>query len=58
MLVGGVNYGVAWLAERRGHLQCAGREVARGLDLSDARRRTAETELEVRDRDMDRGLTH
>lgn len=53
-----VNAGVAWLAERRGHIQRAGREVERELDLSEARRRTAETELEVRERDMDRGLTH
>ncbi len=53
-----VNAGVAWLAERRGHLQRAGREVERELELSEGRRREAETELEVRDRDMDRGLTH
>lgn len=53
-----VNAGVAWLAERRGHLQRAGREVERELDLSEARRREAETELEARDREMDRGLTH
>lgn len=53
-----VNAGVAWLAERRGHLQRAGREVERELELSEARRRVAETELEARDRDMDRGLTH
>ena len=53
-----VNAGVAWLAERRGHLQRAGREIERELDLCEARRREAETELEVRDRDMDRGLTH
>ena len=53
-----VNAGVAWLVERRGHLQRAGREVERELELSEGRRREAETELEVRDRDMDRGLTH
>ncbi len=53
-----VNAGVAWLAERRGHLQRAGREVERELELSEGRRREAETELEVQDRDMDRGLTH
>ena len=53
-----VNAGVAWLAERRGHLQRAGREVERELDASEGRRRTAETELEVREREMDRGLTH
>jgi len=53
-----VNSGVAWLAERRGYLQRAGREVERELELSEGRRRVAETELEARDRDMDRGLTH
>jgi len=53
-----VNAGVAWLAERRGHLQRAGREVERELELSEGRRREAETELEVRDGEMDRGLTH
>ncbi len=53
-----VNAGVAWLAERRGHLQRAGREVERELELSEGRRREAETELEARDRDMNRGLTH
>ncbi|WP_306005216.1 relaxase/mobilization nuclease domain-containing protein [Aquicoccus porphyridii] len=53
-----VNAGVAWLAERRGHLQRAGREAERELDLSEVRRTEAETELEARERDMDRGLTH
>jgi len=53
-----VNAGVAWLAERRGHLQRAGREIERELDLSEGRRREAETELEARERDMDQGLTH
>ncbi|RFP88527.1 mobilization relaxase [Rhodobacteraceae bacterium 63075] len=53
-----VNAGVAWLAERRGELQRAGREVERELDLSEGRRKEAETELEARERDMDRGLTH
>lgn len=53
-----VNAGVAWLAERRGHLQRAGREVERELELSEGRRRVAEAELEARDQDMDQGLTH
>ena len=53
-----VNAGVAWLAERSGHLQRAGREVERELELSEDRRREAETELEERDREMDQGLTH
>ena len=53
-----VNAGVAWLTERGGHLQRAGREVERELELSEGRRREAETEIVARDRDMDRGLTH
>lgn len=53
-----VNAGVAWLAERRSHLQRAGREVERELELCEGGRREAETELEGREREMDRGLTH
>ena len=43
-----VDAGVAWLAERRGHLQRAGREVEREPELSEGRRRETETELEAR----------
>ena len=53
-----VNAGAAWLAERRGHLQRAGRTVERELELSEGRRREAETELEAREVEMDRGLSH
>ena len=49
-----VNEGVAWLAERRGHLQRAGRRVEGKLELSEERRREAETEL----KEVDRGLGH
>ncbi|WP_083445306.1 relaxase/mobilization nuclease domain-containing protein [Ruegeria sp. 6PALISEP08] len=51
-----VNAGVAWLAERRGHLQRAGREVERELELSEGRRREAETELN--ESQIERGHTH
>nr|WP_323778397.1 relaxase/mobilization nuclease domain-containing protein [Amylibacter sp.] len=49
-----VNGGVAWFAERRGHLQRAGRRVEGELELSEGRRREAETEL----REVDRGMGH
>jgi hypothetical protein len=48
-----VNGGIAWLAERRGHLQRAGHTVEGELELSEGRRREAEAEL----KEMDRGMT-
>ncbi|GAA6160246.1 hypothetical protein NBRC116589_24200 [Ruegeria sp. HU-ET01832] len=51
-----VNAGVAWIAERRGHLQRAGRAVERELDLSESRRREAETEL--KELQIERGRNH
>ena len=51
-----VNAGVAWLAERRGHLQRAGREVERELELSEGRRREAETELS--EQQIEQGHNH
>ncbi|WP_299207919.1 relaxase/mobilization nuclease domain-containing protein [uncultured Tateyamaria sp.] len=51
-----VNEGVAWLAERRGHLQRAGRAVERELELSEGRRREAETELN--ELQSERGRNH
>ncbi|WP_170360377.1 relaxase/mobilization nuclease domain-containing protein [Ruegeria arenilitoris] len=53
-----VNAGVAWLAERRSHLQRAGREVEREFELSESRREEAKVELEARERETDWGLTH
>ncbi|PWE28387.1 mobilization relaxase, partial [Maritimibacter sp. 55A14] len=42
---GRINDGLAGLVERRGDLQRAGRSVAEELELSEGRRREAETEL-------------
>lgn len=53
-----VNAGVAWLAERRGHLQRAGREVERELDLSEARRREIEGQLDSQEAHAEQGLRH
>ena len=53
---GRINAGVAWVAERRGHLQRAGRTVEGELELSEGRRREAETEEQ--EVEMDREMTH
>jgi hypothetical protein len=53
-LAGRVNGGIAWLAERRGHLQRAGHTVEGELELSEGRRREAEAKL----KEVDRGMTH
>ena len=53
-----VNAGVAWIVERGSELQDARRSVEHELEVSEGRRREAETELEARDVEMDRGLTH
>jgi hypothetical protein len=49
-----INESIAWIVERRGELQDAGRTVEQELELSEGRRREAETEL----REVDRGMTH
>ncbi|QDY69891.1 relaxase/mobilization nuclease domain-containing protein [Qingshengfaniella alkalisoli] len=53
-----VNAGVAWLAERRGELQRAGREVERELDASEGRRKEAEEQLDSQEAHAERGLRH
>lgn len=50
-----INAGVA---ERRGHLQRAGCTVKGKLELSEGRRRKAETELEEQEVGMNRVVTH
>jgi len=50
----GINGDVAWLAERRSELRHAGRSTTDELEISEGRRREAETEL----REVDRGMTH
>jgi hypothetical protein len=53
-----INESIAWIVERGSELRDAGRTVEGELELSEGRRREAETELEAREVDMDRGLTH
>lgn len=53
-----VNESIAWIVERRSELRDAGRTAEQELELSEGRRREAETELEAREVEMDRGLTH
>jgi len=53
-----INESIAWIVERRSELRDAGRSIEHELELSEGRRREAETGLEAREVDMDRGLTH
>ncbi|MEP4196000.1 MAG: relaxase/mobilization nuclease domain-containing protein [Aliishimia sp.] len=53
-----VTESIAWIVERGSELRDAGRTVEQELELSEGRRREAETELEAREVEMDRGLTH
>lgn len=53
-----INESIAWIVERGSELRDAGRTVEQELELSEGRRREAETELEAREVEMDRGLTH
>ncbi|MEP2782636.1 MAG: relaxase/mobilization nuclease domain-containing protein [Pseudoruegeria sp.] len=53
-----VTESIAWIVDRGSELRDAGRTVEQELELSEGRRREAETELETREVEMDRGLTH
>ncbi|MEP2919483.1 MAG: relaxase/mobilization nuclease domain-containing protein [Sulfitobacter sp.] len=53
-----VTESIAWIVERGSELRDARRATEHELELSEGRRREAETELEAREVDMDRGLTH
>jgi hypothetical protein len=53
-----INESIAWIVERGSELRDAGRTVEQELELSEGRRREAETELEEREVEMDRGMTH
>ena len=53
-----VNESIAWIVERGSELRDARRTTEQELELSEGRRREAETELEAREVEMDRGLTH
>jgi hypothetical protein len=53
-----VTESIAWIVERGSELRDAGRTAEQELEISEGRRREAETELEAREVEMDRGLTH
>ncbi|MEP4990621.1 MAG: relaxase/mobilization nuclease domain-containing protein [Paracoccaceae bacterium] len=53
-----INDGLAGIAERRGELQSAGRELATELELSESRRREIEGPLDAQEAHAERGLTH
>lgn len=53
-----VTESIAWIVERGSELRDAGRTAEQELELSEGRRREAETELEAREVEMDRGMTH
>ena len=49
-----INESIAWIVERGSELRDAGRTIEHELELSEGRRREAETELS----EVDRGMTH
>jgi len=53
-----INESIAWIVERGSELQRARRTIEQELEFSEGRRREVETELEAREVEMDRGLTH
>lgn len=53
-----INESIAWIVERGSELRNAGRTVEQELEISEGRRREAETVLEALEVEMDRGMTH
>ncbi len=53
-----VTESIAWIVERGSELRDARQATKHELELSEGRRREAETELEEREVEMDRGMTH
>lgn len=53
-----INESIAWIVERGSELRDARQATEHELELSEGRRREAETELEAREVEMDRGMTH
>ena len=53
-----VTESIAWIVDRGSELRDARQATEHELELSEGRRREAETELESREVEMDRGLTH
>ncbi|WP_085864498.1 relaxase family protein [Pseudooctadecabacter jejudonensis] len=55
---GRIHEGLERIAERRGELQDAGRELAAELELSESRRREIEGQLDSQEAHAERGLRH
>ena len=53
-----VTESIAWIVDRGSELRDARQATEHELELSEGRRREAETELEAREVEMDRGMTH
>ncbi|MFV1658482.1 relaxase/mobilization nuclease domain-containing protein [Phaeobacter sp. JH20_27] len=53
-----ITESIAWIVERGSELRDARQATEQEFELSEGRRREAETELEARDVEMDRGMTH
>ena len=53
-----IHEGLERIAERRGELQDAGRELAAELNLSESRRREIEGQLDSQEAHAERGLRH
>jgi hypothetical protein len=53
-----VTESIAWIVDRGSELRDARQATEHELELNEGRRREAETELEAREVEMDRGLTH
>ena len=53
-----VTESIAWIVERGSELRDARQATEHELELSEGRRREVETELEAREVELDRGMTH
>ena len=55
---GRVTESIAWIIERGSELRDARRTAEQEFELSEGRKREDETELEAREVEKDRGMTH
>ena len=53
-----INESIAWIVERGSELRDAAHATRDQLEISESRREAIETELETREVEMDRGMTH
>ena len=53
-----INESIAWIVDRGSELRDARQSTEHELELSEVRRTEAEKELEAREVEMDRGMTH